>query len=258
MRLSRAVVSGLLSVLLLLGATATMAQDQDPSEAGPQQSDARPVPRDGALAGTYASTVLGPAMTFSVDDGWAVAYPPVDGLGFAIAPRGGGHILGFVPFAGTVMADPCFKPERSMDLSEAQGAEGAWLTDPANRLTLDPTIEGFWNHLASNPYLTVSEPVDVRVGGFSGLQADISAAVSEECFPRHTVLWHEPTAGLRGAWIMNDGSEARYTAVDVAGTVVVIAAESAPGLADHEARLELDDAVLETLTFVPIEPLSEG
>lgn len=234
-----------LGVHLLLGAATVAAQD--PSEAPVNESDIRPIPGGGLLeAGTYTSSAVGPGTTFSVSDGWAVVYPAVGGQGFAIGPTSGGHLLGLIPFDGTVTDEPCFTTERMMDLHEAEGAMSAWLADSANLMTVDVSIEGFWSHLEANPYLTIGELEEVEIGGFSGLQADISTTVAEECFPRETILWVEPT---HGAWILKDGAEARYAVLDVAGTVVVIAAESAPGLRDHEARLELDDVVLETLTF---------
>lgn len=240
-------VLGVLGVHLLSGIATVTAQEADPGSAAQHSGDVRRLPMGGPLeAGTYASSAVGPEMTFSVDDGWAVVRSP--GPGFVIGHRSGGHALGFTPFGGTVMAEPCFAPERSMDPHEVSGAETAWLVDPANQTTVDASVEGFWSHLAANPYLTVGEPAEVEIGGFSGIQASVSASVADDCSPRHTVLWYVPT---REAWILRDGAMARYTALDVAGTVVIVAAESAPGLSDHEARLEADDAVLETLTITP-------
>lgn len=94
----------------------------------------------------------------------------------------------------------------------------------------------------------MGELEEVTIGGFGGLQADVSTDVPEECAPRETVLWVDPT---HGAWVLRNGAQARYTALDVAGTLVVVAAESAPGLSDHVAHLELDASVLDTLTITP-------
>lgn len=90
------------------------------------ESDIQPLPKGGLLeAGTYTSSAVGPGTTFSVSVAWAVVYPPVCGHGFAIGPTSGGHLLGFVPFDGLVTDRPCFVPERSMDLHEAEGAMSA-------------------------------------------------------------------------------------------------------------------------------------
>jgi hypothetical protein len=250
-------VLSVLALHLLIGAPAVTAGGSDPSEAATSGSDVQPLPGRGPLeAGSYYSTAVGPQMTFSVGDGWAVGNLSAPGLGFSIGPRSGGHLLTLTRFDGTVMIEPCFTPERSMDLFEAQGAESAWLADPANQTAVDASVQGFWDHLAANPYLTVGDLVEVDIGGLSGLQADVTATVAEEdCFPRHTVLWNVPAFE---AWILQDEAQARYTALEVDGTVVIVAAESAPGLSDHEAQLERDDAMLETLAITPAEPTSEG
>jgi hypothetical protein len=207
-------------------------------------------------AGTYSSTAVGPGITFSVDEGWAVARAPVRDVGFDLAAKAGGHILGFTHFDGDVFVEDCYVPDEPMDdLYDAERAMGSWLADPENQTTVDATVEGFWEHLGANPHLQIGDLTEVRISGFSGLQADLTATVAEDCFPRETNLWHLPAFGT---WMLKDGAQARYTALDVDGTLVIVAAESAPGISDHGAHLERDDALLENLRITLPEAASEG
>ena len=231
------------AALVLTAATAAAAQDdgQEAATTAPER-----IPWFGLLEpGTYSSSVLGPEIVITLEDQWVVANAPLRNVGFDLAPPSRGQVLIFTGFEGEVFTEPCVASEEPVGRFEAGRVVTAWLADPANRAPAEESPEAFWEFVMANPYLVVEEPVEVEVGGYRGLEADVVASVPEECLLRQTNLW---PVGTVGPYILRDGVEARYTIVDVDGQLILIAAESAPG-ADHAALLARAEDVIATIEF---------
>jgi hypothetical protein len=213
-------------------------------------ADAVPLPESGALApGVYLETQhLGPDVRLAVGDGWVVADVGVaEGKGFTLSWGGSGrHTLAVTIFDGRIHVAPCHTPREGLSGDSADMDVRAWLVDPTHVVSIEATPEALWEHLRANPNVDVGELTEVQVGGLDGLQGELLGDVGDGCYHQTTYLWSPPGGG---AWYFEDGTQARYTVLDIGDQVVVLAAESLADSADREAFLQAVDAVIPTVAI---------
>jgi hypothetical protein len=216
----RSIWSMAATVLMLCLSGSGSALAQDPSPAPSALGSPAPLASGGPTTlgaeggillepGRYVDTSLGREITFEVDDGWT-SQGAIPGAGVALIkdPEAGPYIA-IVPFDGTVFTHPCRTPENADDF-------GPDLT------RLDATPEAFLDHLAAHPFLAVTEPVAVEVGGLSGLQVDVTTSVPDDCDPPWAWLWVLPVVN---DYHLTEDVAARVLALDGGDDVVVLVSE---------------------------------
>ena len=119
------------------------------------------------------------------------------------------------------------------------------MTSVPTRRASTPTPEAFLAHLAAHPFLTVTEPVAVEVGGLSGLQVDVTTSVPDDCDPPWAWLWVLPVVN---DYHLTEDVAARVLALDGGDDVVVLVSEVG---ADSEsaALTETAMSVFESIEF---------
>jgi hypothetical protein len=132
--------------------------------------------------------------------------------------------LSMTPFTGEVFQDPC-------------------LATSDETMHVDATPDGLMTELAANPSLFAGEATEVDVAGYPGLQLDVVTQQPMACDSLVTTLWSIPD---RGVFMLQDGEEARFTALDVDGQTFVLTAETFRG-ATLDAFLESATPVIESI-----------
>jgi hypothetical protein len=243
----------IVAVLLVLPGPAVLAQQESPGAVesavagtpAPAPSDAAletpaaadealPIPDAGVVLepGRYADASIGRPYSFEVDEGWT-SQGAIPGAGVAlIEDTEVGPYIAFVPFDGSVFTDPC----RTADNTDAFGPAAA---------AIEATPEAFLAHLAGHPFLTLSEPVPVEIGGLSGLQVDVTTSVPDDCDPPWAWLWVLPVVG---DYHLTEDVAARIVALDGDDTVVALVAEVAAD-DDVASLLERAMTVFESVEF---------
>jgi hypothetical protein len=245
------VISAVLLITLSIEGTAVVvAQDEAPAPSG-SPTEALSLPQQGRSrldAGTYSDDSVGAHVVFVVPEGWLLVEAPIEGIGFVMSPGDSSQTIAVTRFDGDVHTEPCFAPDEPMTGDSLTLAAEMWLLQTENRATVPATVEGFWDHLRANPHLVIGEPADVQVGGHTGLHGSVTAAIVGDCSPPDVFLWDPPEFPV---WFLPDSAHAEYMALDVAGAVIVIAAEATD--ADALATL-LDQTapMIETLTITPL------
>jgi len=146
--------------------------------------------------GRYAFAKLRPSVTFAVDQtGWYALGDHVDAAGLALddpSSPPGLHAVAQVGFASVqvVYSDPCNLAERSV---------------------LDPTPNALIEWLQGHELLTTSNPRPVSIGGYSGLEVDVSLSGSGCRGASYLDLF--PVAETR--FIFAPGDQLRVIAVSV-------------------------------------------
>jgi hypothetical protein len=243
----------LLMTLSVAGTAAVVAQDNG-SLATPGASAevmSLPLQRGPLEAGTYGDDSVGAQVMFELPDGWFLVEKPIEGIGFVVSPGDSSETIAVTRFDGDVHAEPCFAPDEPLEGDSLTLAAEMWLLQPENRATVPATVEGFWEHLTTNPHLVIEEPAEVQVGGHTGLQGKVTAAIVGECSPPDVFLWDPPEFPV---WLLPDSAQAVYTALDVAGAVIVIAAEST----DAHALATLVEQAAPMIETLAITPLGES
>jgi hypothetical protein len=237
------------SALLVLAMSAAMAQSTLAQESAAPSSEtvASAAPageatllgpdRGPVAAGRYVDRSIGRDITFSIGEGW-VSDGAIEGAGFALVrEEAGSPYFAITPFPGQVFPQDC--------LTDGQDPEAFFeaVTD------IEVTAASFIDHIASHRAITAAEPVPVELGGYSGLQLDITAVdVDDACMPPWAWLWWLPAVG---DYHLNEGEQARIVALDADGQVIVAVAEAFPD-ADFEAFLAESMGVLESLEVGPL------
>jgi hypothetical protein len=242
----------LLSVLAILSlATGTAALAQEESPAGgaspspaaaasepalgtPAPGGAMPIPEGGEILepGRYADTSIGRAFSFEVDDGWT-SQGAIPGAGVAlIEDTEVGPYVAIVPFDGSVFTDPCLT------------ADNAAAFGPAPT-RVDATPEGLLAHLGTHPFLTLTEPVPVEIGGLAGLQVDVTTSVPDDCDPPWAWLWVLPVVN---DYHLTEDVAARVIALDGGDSVVALVSEVAAA-GDVAALTDRAMTVFESMEF---------
>jgi hypothetical protein len=187
--------------------------------------------------GSYVDRSLGRDLTFAVGDGW-INDGAIEGAGFAlIREEPGSPYFAISPFPGQVFPEGC--------VTDGQPPEAFF----EGATDIEVTAASFIDHIAGHAAITASEPVPVELGGYSGLQLDISSVdVEDACMPPWAWLWVLPVVG---DYHLNDGEEARIVALDADDQVIVAIVEAFPD-ADYEAFLAESMDVLDSLEVGPI------
>jgi hypothetical protein len=205
---------------------------------GPPPPGALALPAEGGPleAGTYGSYSVGPAITFTVDEGW-IALPDIPDLGWGLLrlPAAAPAVLSFTVFDGTVPADPC----------SAQSEDS---------IAIGATPEALFEDFAANPNLVTSAPEPIELAGHTGLVMDVATLDLMTCEPPVVVLW---SVGLEGGFVLEAGEEARFIALDVDGRIVIVSMETYPG-ADLDAFIEDSQPVIDSVTFGPAASPAES
>ena len=232
-----------ISAILLLAMASTVAA-QEESSATPE-ADGSPSPLSDEVMrlgnevgplepGTYADDSLGPEVRFSVGAGWEMSGEPIDDVGVQLGQQGiEAAAVTITRFPGTVFAEPCVQDE---DFD-------AYFADTQD---IEASAQGFVDHLAANPFLALEEPTAIELGGWSGLQVDLTSSIPEaDCQPPVTFLWELPVVG---EFHLVDQESARAIALDVGEDVVVIFIEANPGV-DWPAFLEASMPLVESVSI---------
>ncbi len=226
----------LLCAVVLTGAIAAPVAAQSPDASSPPAPGAsmpagvQPFPSAGELPpGTYTSDAAGVAFTFTVDETWPDA-GELEEVGLYLAQADGSG-LSMTTFPGQVFTDPC-------------GPEPVEDREVSARSLID--------FLATHPALTVlAEPTAVELGGVTGWQVDLGAALPASCTEGPRIwLWALP---IVGDFHFVDGERARVVALDVGDRVAVIVAEALPG-ADPDTLLADAARIIGTLTVSGASP----
>jgi hypothetical protein len=238
--------SALMAVTLatMIAPTALAQASEAPSSAAPPASlapgsDATLLgsERGPVAAGSYVDRSLGRDISFSLDEGW-VSDGATEGAGIAlIREEPGSPYFAISPFPGQVFPEGC--------VTDSQDPEAFF----AGATDLEISAAAFIDHVANHPAITAGAPVPVELGGYSGLQLDISGVdVDDSCMPPWAWLWVLPVVG---DYHLNEGEVARIVALDADGQVIVAVMEAFPE-ADYEAFLARSMGVLESLEIGPL------
>jgi hypothetical protein len=231
----------ILVVGLLAGSAfgVTAQDDVAGSEAG-EPLPAGPGPLEPA---TYTDSSLGQTLTFTVGEGWSIGGEAVEGVGVDLFPEpfnyGGPEGKGFLGITrsdGVVFESFCVPA----------GGDYAAFNDA--RTSIEPTAQALAEHLAANPYLETTEPVEIEIAGYSGVQLDGTAIVGEDCDPPRTMLWAIPEFD---SWTLADGDHARYHFIDAGGEVVAIVLEASADV-DLDELAALAAPVIESMVLEPL------
>lgn len=187
----------------------------------------------GPLAiGTYTSVTFEPPVIFGIQDpGWSANSDTAVMLGLVRqeSPRGSVQLLRILE----VITTPC-------------GA-GDGAATPVGAADLLTTLQGL-------PYLVVSDPLTVRVGGYAGRQVDVT--VKDEALAA--------CGGLAGGgvtlfvvgsdiWQAASGERFRLTIVDVHGSAVTIVISAdwsqAPSVQEEELLRQLGGRIVASMRF---------
>jgi hypothetical protein len=205
--------------------------------------DARPLPAGGTLdPGTYRTTVFEPATTFRVGAGWEVPFAETSGsftLGRDVdstAPLEGSYLT-FVRveqvFATPLLTDDQLRGARGRYLRPVPGDLVAWLR--------------------AHPYLEVSTPKRVRIGGLTGMRFDVGVTglpdrpdTCEDLNPRQCVFLF-PFVGSSEVVAAVEGPPSRNYVLDPGGPPLVITIDAPP--AERAAFLAQAGKVLATVRF---------
>jgi hypothetical protein len=240
MRAIRTTTISILALGLLAGSAVGVAA-QDEEAAGPVSG---PLPAGtGPLApGTYTDSALGHTLTLTVGDGWSIGGESLEGVGVDLVPEpftyDGPEGMGFVGITrtdGAVFDPPCVP---------AGGDPGVFQEEAAT--SIEPTAAALAEHLASNPYLETTEPAEIEVAGYGGVQLDAVANVGPECEFPATFLW------ANAMWRLSDGYQARYHFIDVGGEVVAIVLEASPDV-DLDELAAAAAPVIDSMSIEPAE-----
>jgi len=221
--LSRLVAASAASLALaaaLLAAPAVLAQR------------AEPLPEAGAVLepGRYVSDVVGPAIAFDVGEGWQ-AGPSGPGPIFTLLRADEpGTVVSVTRFDGAVFVDSC---------------------DRTSMTEVESTVPRLMAVIAGNPYLNPGTPAPIEVDGYEGLSLDVATPAYTECQRDMLLIWALPVAE-GGEFVQVANQQARFIALDVEGTVVVVAIESLPG-APFGELLESSLDLVDSMTFEPGE-----
>jgi hypothetical protein len=181
---------------------------------------------------------IGRDVTFDLGEGW-ITDGPIEDAGLAlIRDEPGAPYLYLGHFPGLVFPEGC-------------ATEGPEATESvADTIAIEPTAAAFIEHIASHADITADEAVPVEVGGYSGLQLDVTGVdVDDSCMPPWAWLWVLPVVG---DYHLSDGSLARIVALDADGQVVVVVFEAIPG-GDFEAFLAQGAGILESMEIGPLD-----
>jgi hypothetical protein len=230
----------MLAVGMLAGLALGVAAQDEEAAGDPMPLPAGTGPLD---PGTYTDSSLGRSLTLTVDEGWSIGGEAVEGVGVDLVPEpfdydgpeGKGYV-GITRSDGVVFESYC--------------AEGDYESFNDARVSIEPTAQALAEHLAADPYLETTEPIEIEVAGYSGLQIDGSASLGPECDPPVAFLWAIP---VFDNWMLADGDHARYHFIDAGGEVVAIVLE-ASGDVDLD---ELEALAQPVVASMVIEPLSE-
>jgi hypothetical protein len=187
--------------------------------------------------GIYTWAGFGAAMTFTTDHEWFAFVAP-DGFGLNSEDLPGAFYAFEVPagvYTGSCGAD-----------------EG----------TIAQTVQGFIDHLASHPNITVDvAPSPVTVGGASGIVIEVTGTDTAECpggiarlFSGEVGPGEPPEAG---DFVIADGEHIRFWVLDVDGQAILLAVDAFDG-AVYAGLLAQAQSILDTMTFAlsggPAEP----
>jgi hypothetical protein len=239
-RAIRTTTISIVAVGVLAGsAVGVAAQDEEAAAGAPE-----PLPAGtGPLApGTYTDSALGHTVTLTVGDGWSIGGESLEGVGVDLVPEpftyDGPERMGFVGITRTdgVVFEPYCVPAGS-DI-------GAFQEEAT--MSIEPTASALAEHLASNPHLETTEPVEIEVAGYGGVQIDGTASVGPECDFPATFLW------ANAMWRLSDGNQARYHFIDVGAEVVAIVLEASADV-DLDELAAAAAPVIDSMSIEPAE-----
>lgn len=201
-----------------------------PAAGAAQDTEADALPDSGTTleSGRYASDLVGPVIEFEAGEEWVVGPSgsgPIFTLEYAGAP---GSVLSFTRFDGETFLDSC---------------------DPTSMTTVEPGVTRLAEIIAGNPYLNAGPPRIVEVGGFSGLQLDVGVPTYAECQLPYVLIWAIPI-GEGGEFVQMANQQSRFVVLDVEGDVIVIAAETFPGV-PFGGFLDAASELLDTVRITP-------
>ena len=187
--------------------------------------------------GSYTSQAFQPPVQLRIGDlDWSANRdtPVVLGLVRDVAPRGSVYFLRIQQ----VISNPC--------VEQGEGAQ----TGPG-ALSLLTQVENL-------QHLTVSERVDVQVGGFTGQRVDVTVSdgVLAACgglVGGDVALFGVGEAAEHEVWRVTPGERFRLISVDVEGQAVAIALSTdwttIPSVQELENLLELGQRIIDTASF---------
>ena len=178
--------------------------------------------------GRYAADSVGPRIEFDVADGWQVGPGGPGPIFTLVRASEPGTVLSVTRFDGDVFLDSC---------------------DPTSLSEVEATVPRLMAVIAGNPYLNPGTPAPIEIDGSSGLWLDVATPAYTECRLDWLLLWALPVPE-GGEFVQVADQQSRFIAVDVAGTVVVVAIESLPGVPFGE----LLESSLELVASMTIEP----
>jgi hypothetical protein len=195
-----------------------------------QDAQALPATGESLNGGRYSTDVVGPSISFDGHEGWIVG-PVGPGPIFTLLRRDEpGTVLSVTRFDGAVFVDSC---------------------DPTSLSEVEATAARLMAVIAGNPFLNPGAPVQVEVDGRDAWQLDVATPAFTECQLDWLLIFALPVAE-GGEFIQVADQQARFIAVDVDGTVVVVAVESLPGVPFGEL-LEASLQLVDSMTIEPAE-----
>jgi hypothetical protein len=245
-----------LAALLAVGLVACQANGQEPAPrrvslsattttAGTTAAgqDPRPLPAGGPLeAGSYRTTVFEPAASFRVGPGWEIPAAETPGS-FTL----GRDVDSTAPLDGKYLTFLRVEQVFATPLLTDDQLRG----DQRRYLRLVPRDLVAW--LRAHPYLKVSTPKQVRVGGLAGTRVDVTVedlpARPDTCVdlnPRQCVFLF-PFAGSRDIYAAVEGPPSRVFVLDARGPPLVV--DVGAPQAERAAFLAEAGEVLETVRF---------
>ena len=206
-------------------------------------AEVRPLPAGGPLEpGGYRTTTFEPAVSFRVGAGWEVPVAETPGsftIGRDVDPTAplDGKYLTFARVA-QVFSTPLLTDD------QLRGARGRYLRPAPRDLVA-------W--LRDHPYLDVSQPKRVRVGGLAATQVDVAVAdvpdrpdTCADFNPLQCVALY-PFAGSPEIFVAVEGPPSRNLVLDLPGPPLVIAIDAPE--AERAAFLAQAGTVLRTVRF---------
>jgi hypothetical protein len=222
--LLHAVAAGCLA--LLLTSAAALAADEPALPLPGEATDLAP--------GRYSSTVVGPAITLTLGEGWrtgATLGGPLLVLERADTP---GAVLTITRFDGDTYTDSC---------------------DPTSLTRVDPSAERLVAIIAGDPSLRALPARATRLGGHEGRTLDVAVLPEIACDLPFLLLWALDMKD--GEFVQVPGQQSRFIAADVGNDVLVVAMEAFPGV-PYGSFLETAMAVLDDLEVVAAPTAGPG
>jgi len=233
-----------LAGLLMAACTPSASETAEPSTAAPEPSGsaaaacaAPPTVCNGPLAaGDYVSETTGAHIEFTLDEhDWSgAADTPGDGFALFLAdvPDGGIYVTGF---GGEVFDDPC-----------AENPAASSVT------TIGTSPDDFMAFLGASSGVTLSEPIEVEVGGRPALDANLTVDFATGCPNGSGFAYWLYRLAVHGDLHLGDGERDRVLAVDGgSGTVIIWIGVWSPD-EDYDHLLDHGAEVVESMVIAPL------